>query len=321
MAARNSERLINLVIALLVTPRFISRTQIRELVEGYSQAKSEVAFLRMFERDKEDLRAMGIEVLVGPTDPYSDEMDGYRIRPDDYYLPEINLTPQESTIVGLAGSVWSQPQLAASVGSALAKLRAAGEEITSQQVSYLTPAVAAREAGFPILWEALLARALVCLRYHGRDRQVQGWKLVHRLGIWYLLGKDLVAGARVFRLSRIEGLPRVIGEPGSYVMPNPEVIAELTASLEPPKANQEVWLAIRTETAANLYRRGYLLTTQVPEGFEAVAVPYSRDDEIVSAICAAGPDVLVISPDNIKDQVIAQLRTIAALPYEGREST
>ena len=313
MAARNSERLVNLVIALLVADRFISRDRIRQIVEGYSLAKTEAGFLRMFERDKEDLRAMGIEVRLGPTDPCSDELDGYRIRPDDYYLPEIHLSAEESTIVGLASSVWSEPSLAAGVATALAKLRAAGEEISSQQVGYLTPRVTAREPAFPVLWEALLGRVPVGFRYHGRDRRVEGWKLVHRSGTWYLLGADQQAGPRVFRLSRIEDQPRLVDQPGSYDMPAAGVIAELGASLEPPTADQEVLLAVRMAAATSLRRRGTVVALEAPEGYEAVRVGYSRDDEIVSAICAGGPDVLVMGEGPIRDQVIARLRAVAGM--------
>jgi len=315
VAARGSERLVNLVIALLVAPRFLSRAEIREVVEGYSRASSEAGFLRMFERDKEDLRRMGIEVMVGPTDLLSDENDGYRIYPEDYYLPEIGLSPQESTIVALASSVWSEPGLATSVSTALTKLRGAGQQVDSQQVSYLTPRVATHEPGFPLLWEALISRTVVELQYRSRTRRVCSWKLIHRSGIWYLLGEDVESGARVFRVSRIEGQPRLVGKPGSYSVPAPELVAELSTHLDPPTASQEVLLAIRNSSAPGLYRRGRVIEdgTAVPAGYQAVAVPYARDDEITSAICAAGPDVLVISPPHIKELVIAQLRAIVEL--------
>jgi len=312
MTARSSERLVNLVIALLVTPRFISRERIREMVEGYARARTDEAFQRMFERDKADLRAMGVEILTGPTDPSTAETDGYRIRPDDYFLPPISLSPEESMVAGLASSVWSEPGVAASVATALAKLRSAGERIGPEEISYLTPRVTAREAAFPVLWEGLLTRTPVGFAYHGVERLVESWKLIVRSGTWYLIGADAKRGPRVFRLSRIETAPRLVGEPGSYEMPPPALIAEVAAKLEPAEPDSAVRLAIRTGTAGGLARRGTPLDAPAPEGYEAVSVAYVRTDEIVRAICAAGPDVLVLEDGPVRDKVIAQLRAIAA---------
>ena len=310
MTARSSERLINLVIALLVTPRYISREQIRDRVEGYSLAKSEAAFLRMFERDKEELRALGVDVQVGPTDPYSGELDGYRIPPDQFYLPEINLTAEESMLVGLASSVWNEPSVAASVAAATAKLRAAGEQIALGQASFLTPRLTAREPGFPGLFQALQTRTPVRFTYHGRTRHVCAWKMILRSGAWYLLGEDRGVGARIFRLSRIEDLPEVDGQPGSYTLPDPAEVAEHARRLE-PEPTASVLVALRIGAAGQLRRRGQVTDDPAPEGFQSVRVPYAREDEIVSAICAVGSDALVLEAGEVRDRVIAQLRAVA----------
>ena len=309
MAQRNTERLLNLVIALLATPRYVSREQIRELVAGYARAKTDDAFQRMFERDKEDLRSMGVEIQVGPTDPTTQDMDGYRIRPDDFYLPEIRLTAQESTLVGLASSVWGESVLAHDVGQAIVKLRASGTAISAEPLSFFAPRLTAREAGFGILWEALVTRAPVGFTYHGRRRRVRPWRMISRSGAWYLLGEDEAAGTRMFRLSRIEDQPWIDGEPGSYELPDPETIRTACASLEPaPVAS--VLVAVRESAAGNLRRRGTPQSGRSPEGYELMSIPYARSDEIVSAICAAGPDAVVVEPGQIRDQVIAQLRAV-----------
>jgi len=311
MAQRNTERLLNLVIALLATPRYISREQIRDLVAGYAQAKTEAGFQRMFERDKEDLRDMGVEIEVGPADPGSQEMDGYRIRAGDFYLPEIQLTPQESTLVGLASSVWTESHLAHDVGGAIAKLRASGAQIISEPPSFLAPRVTTREAGFDILWEALVTRTPVGFTYHGKQRRFKPWRMISRSGAWYVLGEDEDAGTRMFRLTRIEDHPCIDGEPGSYELPDPETIREACACLEPAPVASVV-VAVRESAAGNLRRRGTPVAGRGLEGFELVSIPYARQDEIVSAICAAGPDAIVAQPGQIRDQVVAQLHSVAS---------
>ncbi|MDR0284424.1 MAG: WYL domain-containing protein [Propionibacteriaceae bacterium] len=311
MAARNSERLLNLVIALLATPRYLTYDQIRDRVEGYQAAKTDDAFRRMFERDKEDLRGMGIAVLVGPSAESSGEADGYRIRPDDFYLPAIHLTPAESTLVGLAASVWSEPALAGDVDRAMTKLRTVGEPVSTEGLRFLTPRLAAREPAFPVLWEALLARQAVEFTYHGRPRVVEGWRLILRSGAWYLLGRDRGVGVRMFRVSRIEDRPRRAGEPGAYTLPATDTIDERAKSLEPAPPVATVVVALRESAAGDLRRRGTPAGVATPEGYEAVAVPYALVDEVARAIAAAGPDALVLEPGDVRDRVLAHLRAVA----------
>ena len=320
MAARNSERLINLVIALLVTPRFISRESIRDLVEGYAQAKTDGAFQRMFERDKEDLRALGVDIQVGPTDPHSDEMDGYRIRPDDFYLPPIHLTAQEATLVSLASSVWNESMMAHEVGKAMAKLSASGAETSPGGLSFLAPQLTAADPSFAILWEALLTRTPVGFTYHGRMRQFHPWRMISRTGVWYVLGQDVTVGEpRMFRLSRIADQPVIAGSPGSYVLPDQEVIARHAASLEPGPLADSVLVAIRESAAGNLRSRGTPVTADAPVGYDVVRIPYARQDEIVSAICSAGPDAIVWEPGPVRDQVVSRLRAVVGLATQVEE--
>jgi proteasome accessory factor B len=61
--SRKSERLVNLTIALLATKRWLTKAEIFANVAGYSgdsEAKD-----RMFERDKDDLRSLGINIELG----------------------------------------------------------------------------------------------------------------------------------------------------------------------------------------------------------------------------------------------------------------
>ena len=67
-AVSKLERLLNLTAALLDIPRPLTVEDIREAIPGYPD--NEPSFRRSFERDKDDLREMGvpIEVVPGPGD-------------------------------------------------------------------------------------------------------------------------------------------------------------------------------------------------------------------------------------------------------------
>lgn len=67
MSARKSERLINLLIALLSTRRFLTKRELQGIVEDYRDS-GDVAFERQFERDKEELRALGVRIETGSDD-------------------------------------------------------------------------------------------------------------------------------------------------------------------------------------------------------------------------------------------------------------
>ncbi|MFD0889930.1 helix-turn-helix transcriptional regulator, partial [Streptosporangium algeriense] len=109
MSRRKTERLLNLVICLLATRRPLSAEHIRQAVPGYDAANDE-AFQRMFERDKNELREIGIPIEV-QKDPWEED-PGYRIVRESYELPEITLEPDEAAVVGLAAQVWQRASLA-----------------------------------------------------------------------------------------------------------------------------------------------------------------------------------------------------------------
>ena len=105
VSPRKSERIMNLAICLLMARRFIEKSQIRQVVEGYHDL-SDSAFERTFERDKDELRAMGVPVETGSNNPLFPDDVGYRIRRKDFELPAIEFTPAETAALGLAATVW-----------------------------------------------------------------------------------------------------------------------------------------------------------------------------------------------------------------------
>src|SRR5690349_6695490 len=115
---------MNLVICLLSTRQFLSAEQIRKIVGGYETSKTDEAFNRMFERDKNELRDLGIPLETGRSSGLS-PVDGYRIDRDAYELSDVDLTEEEAAAVALAAALWDSPGLAANTHSALMKLRAA----------------------------------------------------------------------------------------------------------------------------------------------------------------------------------------------------
>ena len=192
MAARRTERLLNLVICLLHTRSYLTAERIRELVAGYDEAPSDEAYKRMFERDKEDLRDLGIPLETGTNSAFDDE-PGYRIARRDYALPDVTLEPAEAAAVGLAARMWSSASMSAAATRALRKLEAAGVEVAPLPEG-LQPQVEASGSAFPVLAEAVHDGRRVTFSYRTAgtpdpvERTVEPWGVVWWHGRWYLVG-------------------------------------------------------------------------------------------------------------------------------------
>ena len=219
-----TERLLNLMMALKATRRPLSKSRIREIIEGYRECATEEAFNRMFERDKDELRALGIPVTVESIDALWDDELGYRILATDYELQPIDFTADERAALAVAARVWSDASLSDSAQSAVQKLRAAGQEIDGAGFADLEPRVATRESAFEPMSDALIQLRAVRFAYRRGAaesvRNVQPWALKNWHGRWYVSGFDLDREAeRVFRLDRVVGPVTLVGQPGAYTIP------------------------------------------------------------------------------------------------------
>ncbi|MFI2706721.1 helix-turn-helix transcriptional regulator, partial [Nocardioides sp. CER28] len=223
MSAQKTERLMNLLIMLLVQKRYVTKERIRDILYADS---SDEAFEKMFERDKEELRSLGVPIEVGTTDPLFEDDPGYRISPSEFALPDINLTADEASVVALATKVWEHARLAEATSEAVRKLSAAGAELDVTALDLVQPRLGADEPSFDIFLEAALEHAPVVFDYqrgsHAPERRhVQPWGVVRSSGRWYVVGFDTDRDdERVFRLSRVRGEVRRDGAPGSYDIPD-----------------------------------------------------------------------------------------------------
>lgn len=314
MAPRKTERILNLTICLLVSDRYLPRSRVREAVEGYHDL-SDAAFERTFERDKDELRALGVPIEVGSFDPLFEDEPGYRIRPSEFELPAIDLDAEEASVVGVAARVWQHASMAESTRSAMAKLRAAGVEPDASQLSALEPSVQASEPAFEPLWNAVLDRTRVSFTYRdGQTRRLEPWGMTSSKGRWYVIGRDVDRDAtRMFKLSRVVGLPKRISRPAAYEVPADLDLRALARSLAPREPTETALLAIRSQRAPTLSRRGQPAATEhaVPDGFEAYAVGYGDLFAAAEEITGHAADVIVLEPSELREAVMRNLTAVA----------
>jgi predicted DNA-binding transcriptional regulator YafY len=316
MAPQRTERMLNLVIALLATRRWLTKEQIRHAIPQYASCESTEAFDRMFERDKEDLRDLGVPLVTGSSDPLFDDEPGYRVDRAAYPLPEIEFTASELAILGLAGSVWQQASLAGPAARALTKLRAAGVETDEESLIGLEPRVRAAEPAFDPLYTATRDRAPARFTYRKptgdtSERTLHPWALISRKGHWYAVGFDVDRQApRVFRLSRILGPVRT-GRPGSYEIPDD---IDVTALAGPPSTvdPRRALLRVRRGRGTALRRQAGLPVPDPDDADDAdswdhVELPVGDLWLLTEQIASHGPDVVVLDPPDLRQAVIALL--------------
>ena len=156
LSKRRTERLLSIVVLLLSSRRYLTAEQIRAAVSGYPEDQE--SFKRMFERDKEELRDLGIPLETGRA-THSDDDLGYRISRQDYELPEIHLEPDEAAVLGIASRVWQSAELAGAAAGAALKLRAASREADGDGRAAPPPGIQPRlttqEPAFGPLWDAV----------------------------------------------------------------------------------------------------------------------------------------------------------------------
>ena len=232
---------MSLLLTLRNTTTGLSAEELVAVVPGYASgdpATNPVSARRKFERDKDTLRELGIEVTTTgrPDEPR------YRIDDEEYTLPALHLSAEQAACLSLAASAWRDGDLPATARRALTKLRAVSEGSTGH-VSAGLPALTADLSGDEIP-EALVAavdeRRLVTFDYVSarsgstRARTVEPHHLRLAEGAWYLdavepagahspdasrqpeEAEGTAVGLLTFRLARITGSVTVHGNPGAF---------------------------------------------------------------------------------------------------------
>ena len=322
MAGSKSERLLNLLIMLLVQRHFVPKERIRSML--YADSSTD-AFEKMFERDKEELRSLGVPVEVGNMDAYFDDEPGYRIRPDEFALPDIDLEPDEAAVIGLATKVWEHARLAQATTEVVRKLTALGVPVDVSALDIAQPRLSADEPTFDVFFEAVQERSVVEFDYgrtgqaKTRTRRLQPWGVARYSGRWYVVGLDLDRRAeRVFRLSRVQGAARKVGPPGAYEVPAGTDVREVARRLAPPPSAERAVVLARTGTGVPLRR-------DADEVDEGVSGPDDRTtwDRLVltrttvgltDELLGYGSDVYVEEPAAVRDSLVARLTAAVAQP-------
>ncbi len=314
------ERLFSLVLALLATDAGLTKNEILATVQGYSQKYSHSGnnanLERQFERDKDDIRDLGVplETVESPGQAGNNQSLRYRIPRGAYELPaDIRFSAEETTLLNLAAMVWREGSFSNESQRAILKLRSQGVS-TAEPVLGYTPRMRVRDAAFEPLSGALEKHLMVTFSYlkpgeaAPRVRTAAPLALVQHQGRWHLYADEPASHAtRTFLLSRI--VSAVLTTNSSFDAPEPgqseRALAELDAVWNSNTAVVEVESG--TDAATRLTKRRGTVTA----ASGALNLHYSDVNIIADELAGFGPEVLVISPADLRSAVAARLAQTA----------
>jgi proteasome accessory factor B len=321
------DRLFSLVLALLATETGLLKSEILSTVRGYAErydSRGGNANLeRQFERDKDDIRDLGIplETVESPDRPGDNQALRYRIPKGEYDLPvDVRFTPDELALLGLAAEVWREASLSADSQRALTKLRSLGIEPREPVIGY-APRLRVRDAAFEPVRQALDKRQRVRFRYlkpgehEPRLRTVEPYAMVLHEGRWHLHGRDVdVDGGRTFLLSRIVGEVQVVaGAP--FPPPPPDIQDRALADLQALRLSNAADLAVRAGSDAEVRLGKRAVAADEDAG--VIRLHYTDAAIFADELASYGPEVRVLSPVSLRDAVRDRLAAVAAAHRAG----
>jgi proteasome accessory factor B len=311
MAARRAERLVNLVICLLATRQFLTAERIRDAVPGYEPAdgdpRADEAFKRMFERDKAELRDLGVPLETGRNSIF-DADDGYRITRGAYELPPIEFDPAEAAAVGLAARLWQSAALGTQARNALIKLRAGGTDVEAGSGNGM-PHVDASDPTLPAFLDAARHARAVRFDYQksgsgkAERRDVEPWGVLSWRRRWYVVGFDRDRDdVRSFRLSRVQGEVTPYGRPGAFERPEK---VDLLGYVDGRPPDDQRIARVRVSGAAGLLRR---YASEETDG--VLTIPFTDLSRLARAVAGAGTGAQALEPPDLIEAVQARLQAV-----------
>jgi proteasome accessory factor B len=304
------ERLVNLTVALLETRRPLTFDQLRRRTGYYPQDDFESA-RRMFERDKDDLRKLGVPVDTRSLDAFDTEV-GYTIDRDRYELPDIQLDADEVAALAIALQVTGEER--ARLG--LVKLAARAPDPTDglpqpqARVSLGTEAV-------DDVAEAIVERRAVQFGYRKADgsastRTVDPYAVVQRRGHWYLVGRDHDRDdIRAFRVDRCTSRPTPTGDPHAYDVPDQlDVSAHVTG---PAEDEVEAAVALAPDVAWEAASRGGVHERDLGEGWAVYRFAGTSPSRVVSWVLGLGASAELVEPPDLRERIVRHLQRVAGV--------
>jgi proteasome accessory factor B len=308
------ERVTDLLLVLLDTPRPLSLREIADRVPGYPAPHG--ARRQAFERDKRLLRDEGVPILVETLDGSGENQLGYRVEPESYYLPDLGLDPGEQAALTLAVA---GVHLGDPIGKdALSKLGAVADALAFDlaPAPFVDLPSSSELPALPVLFEAVRHGASVEFDYRGASRHVDVAGIRFRRGHWYAVGLDRDRNEeRTFRVDRIESLP-LVGPPSSARLPEGFDV-EGSFARDPwqfgsgEETTVDIWCDA-VEAGRVVGELGdHTIVERRADGSVVIRLTVTDDEALITWVLGLLDHAEVLAPDAMRSAVVARLTSIA----------
>lgn len=302
MSDQKTERLINLTLALLASKRYLSKSEIFNTVAGYNGSAESME--RMFERDKDELRNLGIQIEVRALDPLFEDDQGYLIASDTFQINSDDFSNDDLVLLNMAANLWSSSELGEEAKTALLKIHSIAGPINNDQI-FAGSIVDNQDAKILTeIFDAVDNQIELQFRYKGSIRQVKPYGLFTQNGFWYLAAQDDET-IKQFKLIRIQGDFALVGSKNSFSKPEG---FDLKAFIETSSKAEEVTAQILVRKNQALSLRNQFAVTEIDDEWDQMHIVFHNQEELIERVLWYLDSVKVISPSELRDEVLKRLK-------------
>ncbi len=303
MSSQKTERLINLTLALLASKRYLSKAEILRNIPGYEGSPETKE--RMFERDKDDLRSLGIQIDVNNSDPLFEDEQGYLIKSESFQFAENEFTKEELLLLTMAANLWHDSAVEMDSQNALLKIQSLSGPVENDMTTTPTLRITEDWQLLVSIFTAVQNKQILEFSYRGKKRQVNPYGLYSSNGFWYLIAFEINV-IKSFKLVRIEGEVDLIGEKDAFEKPDNFNVGNF---LKEESNSVSLVSKLQVRKGAALSLRNKFTVKDLDSEWDLMDIPYTNEQELLEMVLWHGTDLKLIEPAALRQLLVANLES------------
>ena len=303
MSSQKTERLINLTLALLASKRYLSKAEILRNIPGYEGSPETKE--RMFERDKDDLRSLGIQIDVNNFDPLFEDEQGYLIKSDSFQFAENEFTKEELLLLTMAANLWHDSAVEMDSQNALLKIQSLSGPVENDMTTTPTLRITEDWQLLVSIFTAVQNKQILEFSYRGKKRQVNPYGLYSSNGFWYLIAFEINV-IKSFKLVRIEGEVDLFGEKDAFEKPDNFNVGNF---LKEESNSVSLVSKLQVRKGAALSLRNKFTVKDLDSEWDLMDIPYTNEQELLEMVLWHGTDLKLIEPASLRQLLVANLKS------------
>lgn len=303
MSSQKTERLINLTLALLASKRYLSKAEILRNIPGYEGSPETKE--RMFERDKDDLRSLGIQIDVNNSDPLFEDEQGYLIKSESFQFAENEFTKEELLLLTMAANLWHDSAVEMDSQNALLKIQSLSGPVENDMTTTPTLRITEDWQLLVSIFTAVQNKQILEFSYRGKKRQVNPYGLYSSNGFWYLIAFEINV-IKSFKLVRIEGEVDLIGDKDAFEKPDNFNVGNF---LKEESNSVSLVSKLQVRKGAALSLRNKFTVKDLDSEWDLMDIPYTNEQELLEMVLWHGTDLKLIEPAALRQLLVANLKS------------